>query len=210
MESRGTLSLAGTPQPLFSCRAREDRGHQLRWGLTGGCRLGSERAVDAGRKWNVGDDERARRHHIGGELLLEDRIVPHAAPPLGNRQISHVRDRRTVGREQHIRQLGVRDVGLLDLELVDEIVYLVGNIDAVPGSHELDLRVIDKIGNYTRADWQSRPAVWPRAGRQPRTPLKRNMNAIRFHRGDDVEMVSGSRTAGAAPTAVRNILHLQP
>src|SRR6202035_1799977 len=45
---------------------------------------------------------------------------------------------------------------------------------------------------------QSRPAVWPRAGRQPRTPLKRNMNAIRFHRGDDAEMVSGSRTAGAS------------
>src|SRR5580704_14496209 len=57
---------------------------------------------------------------------------------------------------------------------------------------------------------QSRPAVWPRAGRQPRTPLKRSMNAIRFQRGDDAEMVSGSRTAGAAATAVRNILHLQP
>src|SRR4029077_1952030 len=57
---------------------------------------------------------------------------------------------------------------------------------------------------------QSRPVVWPRAGRQPRTPLKRSMNAIRFHRGADAEMVSGSRTADAAATAVRNILHLQP
>jgi hypothetical protein len=104
--SSGTLN-GRNPSATIFLRTREDRRHQLRWGLTGACRLASERAVDGRRKRNVGDDERSRRHHIGGELLLEDRIeLPHAAPLLGGRQIRHVRDRRTGGRDQHIRQLG--------------------------------------------------------------------------------------------------------
>ena len=44
-------------QPLFACRAREDRRHQLRRGLTGACPLASELAVDGRRKRNIGDDE---------------------------------------------------------------------------------------------------------------------------------------------------------
>src|ERR1700738_2400671 len=56
---------------------------------------------------------------------------------------------------------------------------------------------------------QSRPAVWPRCGRQPGTPLRRKTNAMLFHRGADAEK-SGSWTSVAAPIAVRDILHLQP
>jgi hypothetical protein len=67
-------------QPLISRCAREDRCHQLRRRLTGTCCLASERAVDGGRKQNVGHDQRPRWHHVGGELPLQDRIeLAHAA-----------------------------------------------------------------------------------------------------------------------------------
>jgi len=146
------VHVAGTPGKLISCRSGKDRRHQLRRGLTGAGRLASKLAVDGRWERNIGNDDRSRRHHIGGELLLQDRIeLPHAAPFLGGRQIRHVCDRRTVGRDEDIRQLSIRDVGLLDLQLVDEIVYFVGNLDAVPGSHQLDLDVREKIGNCAGA-----------------------------------------------------------
>jgi hypothetical protein len=57
-----------------------------------------------GNSPNVGDDERSRRHHIGGKLLPEDKL-PHAAPFLGNRKVHQVGDNGTIGRDHDIREV---------------------------------------------------------------------------------------------------------
>ena len=43
---------------------------------------------------------------------------------------------RAISRDHNVSELTVRNVGFLDLQLVDEIVDLVGQIDAVPGHHQ--------------------------------------------------------------------------
>jgi hypothetical protein len=79
------------------------------------------------------------RQHVRSELPLQNRVeLPHAIPLLGSRQIC-ARDDRAKGRDDDIRQLSVGNVWLQNLQLVDEVVYFVGQIGTVPGGDQFDL-----------------------------------------------------------------------
>src|SRR5262249_12340230 len=136
---------------LVSCRSRENCRHQLRCSLTSARGLGSKPAVNSWRKRNAGDDEIPWRQSTGSELLLENRVeLPHALPFLGGCQILEIGNHGTVGADQNVCEIVIRDVGMLDLQAVDNIFYLVGKFVGVRGTYQFE-RVRKKIGDRAPA-----------------------------------------------------------
>src|SRR5262245_31894362 len=73
-------------------------------------------------------------------------------PFLGGRELRRVRHQWTIGGDQNVRQIGRRDVGPRDLQPVDDVVDLVGEIDAVPARHQLRmLEVRQRVRSWLRA-----------------------------------------------------------
>ena len=105
---------------LFRCSLAQYTAHVLGRCLISLSRLDLELPKNVWRKGYVGDDERARRHAVRGELLLDQPVeLAHAGPFLAVRQPVGFRDYGAVGRDQHIGQLVVGNVRFLGLHPID-------------------------------------------------------------------------------------------
>src|SRR5262249_43444180 len=120
--------------PLFACCARQDGSHQLSRCLTGGRSLAPELAKNVGRKWNIGNEQRSRSQPVGRDLLFQNADeLAHAVPSLSGREPRLAGYDTTVRGNPHVLHIAPRDIGVADLQPVDRIVDLVGEVDAVFG-----------------------------------------------------------------------------
>src|SRR5215470_18335413 len=143
--------------PLFPCCARQDGSHQLRGGLTGRRSLAPQFPKDVRRKWNIGNEQRSRRQPVGHNLLLQNADeLAHAAPSLSRGEPRFAGYDTTVRGNQHILHIAPRDIGVADLQPVDRIVDLVGEVDAVFGGEQAATGcVANKIRNPPRTNFRT-------------------------------------------------------
>ena len=128
---------------LLSCSTRQDGCHQLGRRLIGDKSLPPELAKDVGGKRNIGDDQRACWHHVRCDLPFQDTLeLAHTAPFIGGGKPTLAGYDAAIGSDQNILHIAPRDIGASDLQPVDCLVDLVGEIDAVFGREQPAIRSV--------------------------------------------------------------------